>query len=181
MKYGSLLLLCGISLTAMLGCDTQAPSKPESHTHANGKTHSHDDDHDHDHGDGHTHDHDHAHGAGPHGGTVTDWGGGAYHIEFTVDHEKQAATVYVLGSDEKTPSPIKTDKISLVINDPETEIELVASPLDGETADNASRFTGTHETLGIVREFSGTIQGLVDGTPYTGDFSEAAHGDDHKH
>ena len=27
-----------------------------------------------------------AHGAGLHGGTITDWGGGKYHVEFTVDH-----------------------------------------------------------------------------------------------
>src|SRR5690349_20268419 len=50
---------------------------------------------------------DHAHGTGPHGGAVADWGGGKMHIEFTVDHDKQEATVYVLGSDMKTPVPIK--------------------------------------------------------------------------
>src|SRR5688572_788019 len=61
---------------------------------------------------------DHVHGSGPHGGTVTDWGGGAYHLEFTVEHDKKQATVYVLGSDEKTPAPIKASKIHLVINDP---------------------------------------------------------------
>ena len=53
-----------------------------------------------------------AHGAGPHGGTLTDWGGGAYHVEFTVDHDKKEATVYIVGSDEKSPSPIKAKAVA---------------------------------------------------------------------
>ncbi|MGE0755728.1 MAG: hypothetical protein AB7F89_18105 [Pirellulaceae bacterium] len=125
------------------------------------------------------HGHAHGHGAGPHGGTLTDWGGGAYHVEFTVDHGKQEATVYLLGGDEKSPAPIKADKIQLVINDPMTEIELVAQPLDGETGGMSSRFVGTHATIGIVKEFSGTIQGVIEGTPYTGDFKEEPHGAAH--
>jgi hypothetical protein len=128
------------------------------------------------------HGHDHpAHGAGPHGGTLTDWGGGAYHVEFTVDHDKKEATVYIVGSDEKSPTPIKADKIQLVINDPMTELELIAKPLDGEAEGTSSRFVGTHDTIGIVKEFAGTISGQIDGTPYTGDFNEEPHGADHKH
>ena len=62
------------------------------------------------------HGHDHpAHGAGPHGGTLTDWGGGTYHVEFTVDHDKKEATVDIVGSDEKTPAPIKADKVLKMI------------------------------------------------------------------
>src|SRR5262245_31687758 len=52
-----------------------------------------------------------AHGAGPHGGTVADWGGGKYHVEFNVDHKKQEARVYILGSDEKTPAPVKAKEL----------------------------------------------------------------------
>src|SRR5690242_5939430 len=48
--------------------------------------------------------HDH-HGSGPHGGTVTEWGDGNYHVEFTVDHDKKEAVVYILGGDAKTPAP----------------------------------------------------------------------------
>src|SRR5215207_3757413 len=73
------------------------------------------------------------HGAGPHGGAVTDWGGGAYHVEFTVDHDKKEATVYIIGGDEKTPAPIKATSIHLVINDPMTEMDLAAKPLEGES------------------------------------------------
>lgn len=125
--------------------------------------------------------HEHSHDAGPHGGTMVDWGGGAYHVEFTVDHEKKEATIYVLDSDEKSPRPIKADKIQLVINDPETEMELIAQPLEGEAAGSSSRFVGTHDTIGIEKEFAGTITGLIGGTPYTGDFKEEPHGADHKH
>jgi hypothetical protein len=95
----------------------------------------------------------HSHGSGPHGGAVADWGGGAYHVEFTVDHHAKVTTVYVLGSDGKTPAPVKTATISLSINEPATEIELQAKPMDGETDGTSSRFVGQHETIGIVREF----------------------------
>jgi hypothetical protein len=132
----------------------------------------------------HGHDHPHSgHGAGPHEGTLADWGGGKYHVEFTVDHDKKEAVVYVLGSDEKTPAPVKTPdgKLLLTITEPATQIQLVASPLEGESDGASSRYTGTHETLGIVREFAGSISAEVDGTPYAGDFKEEPHGaHDHK-
>ena len=118
---------------------------------------------------------DHHHGSGPHGGTITDWGGGKYHVEFTVDHDKKETTVYIIGSDAKSPAPVKAKSIQLLINDPMTEMELVAKPLEGETSGMSSRFVGTHETLGIVREFSGTISGVVGDTPFTGDFKEDPH------
>ena len=124
------------------------------------------------------HDHDH-HGAGPHGGTVADWGGGAYHVEFIVDHPKQEATVYVLGSDGKSPAPIKASELLLSIDDPSFQVELAADPLKDETDGVASRFVGKHEHLGKVQEFAGTISGEVEGTPYAGDFKEEA--EHHKH
>ena len=74
-----------------IGCGDKAAQKPATPTT---------DGHGHPHGKG-------GHGAGPHDGTLADWGGGKYHVEFTVDHDKQEATVYILGGDEKTPSPIK--------------------------------------------------------------------------
>lgn len=116
----------------------------------------------------------HGHGAGPHEGTLADWGGGKYHVEFTVDHEKQTTTVYVFGSDEKTPAPIKaTDgKLLLTISEPAFQVELNAKPLDGEAEEKSSRFVGKNEKLGVVQEFAGTISGDVDGTPYAGDFKE---------
>jgi hypothetical protein len=123
---------------------------------------------------------DHEHGAGPHGGTLADWGGGKYHVEFTVDHDKKEATVYVLGLDEKTASPIaaKDGELLVTINQPAFDVRLKAAPQPGEPAGSSSRFVGTHESLGTVQEFAGTITAEVDGTPYAGEFHEEPH--DHK-
>ena len=119
-----------------------------------------------------------AHGAGPHEGAVADWGGGKYHVEFTVDHDKQEATVYVLGSDEKTAAPIKAKdgKLLLTIAKPVFQVELVAAPQAGDSGGAASRFVGKHEKLAVVQEFNVTIGGEVEGTPYVGDFKEEPHG-----
>ena len=123
---------------------------------------------------------EHVHGSGPHGGTIADWGGGTYHVEFTVDHDKKEATVYIIGSDAKSPAPIKAQTIHLVINDPMTELDLTAMPLEGEPEGTSSRFVGAHDTIGIVKEFAGTISAEVNGTPYSGDFKEEPHAAEHK-
>lgn len=137
------------------------------------------DDHGHEHAEGQdARDHTvagHGHGAGPHDGTIADWGGGKYHVEFTVDHEKTQATAYVLGGDEKTPAPIDAKTIELNIVDPEMMVTLNASPEENDPDGKASRFIGTHEKLGVVQEYEGSMTGLIDGTPYTGDFKEEAH------
>lgn len=142
------------------------------------------DDHGHEHAAGEDHaDHNvagHGHGAGPHDGTVADWGGGKYHVEFTVDHDKQEGTVYILGSDEKSPVAIDAESIDLSINDPVMQVTLAAAPQDSDPTGKASRFIGNHEKLGVVQEYAGTISGVVDGTPYSGDFKEEPH-DDHAH
>ena len=121
-----------------------------------------------------------AHGTGPHEGAVADWGGGKFHVEFTVDHDKQEATVYVLGDDEKTATSIKAATILLNINDPKFQVELAAAPLEGEAEGTASRFVGKHENLGKVQEFTGTISGEIDGTSYAGDFKEEPHAEPKK-
>ncbi|MCG8652720.1 MAG: hypothetical protein MI861_22970 [Pirellulales bacterium] len=171
-----LSVFAAIFMLILAGCKQQssttttpAGSTPSSQTAA--------DEHGHGHAEGGT-DHgaaSHAHGAGPHDGTVTDWGGGKYHVEFTVDHDKQEATVYVLGSDEKTPSPIAAAEIELAILDPEMQVTLKASPQEGDPEGSASRFIGKHEKLGVVQAYAGTITGLIDDTPYSGDFKEVAH------
>ena len=119
------------------------------------------------------------HKPGPHGGTIADWGGGKYHVEFTVDHGKKETVIYVLGSDEKSPTPIKAETVMVSITSPAMEIEAKAQPLDGEPEGTSSRFVGTHDNLGKVQEFAGTITGEIDGTPYSGEFKEEAH-EDHK-
>jgi hypothetical protein len=161
----NLVLGCA-TLFSTMGCQPSTePSAPSSSLTS---------DHGHDHGQGN--DHNHAgHGAGPHEGTLADWGGGKFHVEFTVDHDKKLATVFILGSDEKSPAPIHTDKILLSIKQPPFQLELMAQPFDGERDGLSSKFMGEHDNLGIIQEFSGTISGEVDGTPYAGNFTEVAH------
>ncbi|QDT37697.1 hypothetical protein [Stratiformator vulcanicus] len=129
---------------------------------------------------GESEDHGHSHSDGPHHGAVADWGGGTYHVEFTVDHDAEEATVYVLGSDAKSAAPIDAESLLLSIKEPSFQVELKPQPLEGEADWKSSRFVGQHEKLGIVQEFAGTISGQVDGTPYAGDFKEEPHGD-HEH
>ena len=160
------------SLSASTGCKQETttmtpPTKTTSSADDHGHTHTADGGH----GD---------HGAGPHDGTVADWGGGKYHVEFTVDHSKQEGTVYILGSDEKSPVPIAAESIELSILDPVMQVSLKAVPQEGDKPGTASRFVGNHEKLGVVQEYAGTISGLINGTPYSGDFKEEPHRD-HKH
>jgi hypothetical protein len=149
---------CSGSTETSSGPETK-PSTPVDSGHA-----------EHNHADGH-----HDHGAGPHDGTLSDWGGGKYHVEFTVDHDKKESIVYVLDGDENSSFPIQVDMLLLSIEDPEFQVELKAKPLEGEPKGRSSRFVGTHDSLGIVKEFQGTISGKVDGTPYFGKFQEKPH------
>ena len=120
----------------------------------------------------------HGHGSGPHDGTIADWGGGTFHAEFTVDHDKKEATVYVFGSDEKTPEPINAESLLLTIKEPQMQIDLMPVPLGGESGGTSSRFVGTHDGLATVMEYEGTMSAEVDGTPYAGDFKEEPHADE---
>jgi hypothetical protein len=166
--------LC-IALAASIGCGGPAANMAAKSDAGHGHDHAKDKDHGHDHG------HDHAGpSGGPHGGTVADWGGGKYHVEFTVDHDQQTATVYILGGDAKTAAPLaaKDSELALTIREPAFEVRLKAAPLEGETGGKASRYTGKHASLGKVQEFAGSIIGEIDGTPYSGDFKEEPH--DHK-
>jgi hypothetical protein len=161
------LSLAAIGMTALSGCGKPDESAPAPSSTDATSTH---DDHGHAHDEG-----GHSHGDAPHGGTLADWGGGDYHVEFTVDHDKQQAVVYVLGDDAKTPAPVKAETLLLSIADPSFQVELAADPLEGEVDGTSSRFAGTHENLGIVREFQGSISAEVDGTPYVAEFREEAH------
>jgi hypothetical protein len=129
------------------------------------------DDHGHDHDEHADHDHEDA----PHDGTIADWGGGAYHVEFTVDHGAQQATVYILGDDAKTAKPVAVEEIQLNIKNPSLTATLKASPQESDPEGQSSRFVGNHEGLGVVQEYEGTISGVIDGVPYAGDFKEIAH------
>lgn len=160
-KFGVTLaaLIAVSTIVFVVGCGGKDPSKSEGTEKNEGEQKS----------------GAHAHGAGPHDGTVADWGGGKYHVEFTVDHDRQEATVYIMGGDEKTAAPIAAEEIQLSIKDPAMQVTLQAAPQEGDPQGSASRFVGNHESLGVVQEYAGTISGVVDGTPYSGDFKEEPH------
>lgn len=156
-----------IAMLAIAGCEgpTTTTSDSGTHTHADGTVHSND------HGDTSGHSHDNP----PNGGTIVDWGNGKYHVEFTVNHDKQEATVYILGGDVQTATPIAAEEIQLAINEPKFQIALKASAQDGDGEGKSSRFVGTHEGFGVVREYEGTIFGNVDGKQYSGTLKELPH------
>lgn len=169
MKWLTTLTILPWVALSLAGCASESPeSTPadneSNHTHADGSTHQ-----------NHAQEEGHSHNEGPHDGTVVDWGGGEFHVEFTVNHDQQEAAVYTLGDDAKTPKPIDASEITLAIKDPELTITLTASPQEDDPEGKSSRFVGTHESLATVREYEGTISGVVDGTPYSGSFKEEAH------
>ena len=125
-----------------------------------------------------TDDDDHEHGPGPHGGTVIEFGN--YHGEFCVDHGKKQVTVYILDGGVKKDVPIAAEKLLLSIKNPTFQVDLKASPQEGEPKGKSSRFVATHDNFGKVQEFEGTVSGTVDGKPYAGDFKEEPHKDEKK-
>ena len=123
--------------------------------------------------------HDHPH-EGPHHGALVEWGEEEYHAEFTVDHKAKEATVYVLDGSAKKAAPIDAKELTLTLKaTPPVTVKLTPKPDAGDPAGQSSRFTGTHEALGKEQEFEGTVSGVVNGKPYSGDFKEEPH--DHKH
>lgn len=170
MKILMSLTLIG-SLFVFTGCRQEAANTTKTPTNAAADAHGHP------HAPGDKEQAPHAgHGSGPHDGTIADWGGGKFHVEFTVDHDKKEGTVYILGADEKSPTPIDASEIELTISDPVMQVTLKAAPQATDPAGKASRFVGNHEKLGVVQEYAGTISGVIDGTPYSGDFKEEPHG-----
>lgn len=122
--------------------------------------------------------HDHSHDVGPHKGTIFDFG--KYHAEFTVDHKKQEVVVYILGDDMDTPTPVTADKLDLTIKTPAFTVELKPMPDAKDPAGKSSRFVGKDTKFGKEQEFEGTVAGVVDGKPSTGNFKEEDHDHDHK-
>ncbi len=118
-------------------------------------------------------DDDHDHGPGPHKGTVLELG--KYHGEFTVDHPTKTATVYVLDGGVKNAAPIAAGKLGLSIKSPAFQVDMKAMPQEGDPPGKASRFVAVHDNFGKEQEFEGTVNVVIDGKPYAGDFKEEDH------
>ncbi len=155
-----------LALTTALGlpggCSDRGKESPRKETQTTRETAAH----------GHVHE-------GPHHGAIAEWGDAEYHAEFTVNHAKKEARVYILGPDSRKPAPIKAGKVLLSIKEPPFQVELKPEPQEGDPAGTASCFVGQNEKLGVVQEFAGTISAEVNNKPYVGDFKEEPAGHDH--
>lgn len=124
--------------------------------------------------------HDHPE-TGPHKGALAEWGNEEYHIEFTVDHGKKQATVYVLDDKAEKQVAIPVETLTLILTHDKAPIEIVlkADPDTGDAKGKSSRFVAVHDELGKEIEFRGTVRGKIgDGDPFEGDFVEKS---EHKH
>lgn len=165
-----------MAIVFMVGCNAGSKSEKVPANEAPASEASDTDGHDHAHPhDGPDRDHSeagHAHGAGPHGGVVVDWGGGKFHVELVFEHDTKTATAYILGSDEKTAVAIDAASLELTLKDPVYSVVLIAQSQQGDAAGKASKFMGADEILSTAKQISGSITGVVAGTPYTGDFDK---------
>ena len=154
--------LCGGVLAAgvfLCGCDKPAAdTKP---TTAATKATNKDDGPDHD---------DHEHGAGPHKGTILEFG--KFHGEFVVDHDAKEATVYILSGNLKKAVPLDVEKLLLSIDSPKFQVDLLPKPMEGEAKGSSSRFVAKDDRFGKHQEFAGAVSGEIQGKPVTGDFKE---------
>ncbi|MCS6866508.1 MAG: hypothetical protein RMJ56_11220 [Gemmataceae bacterium] len=115
-------------------------------------------------------DDDHEHGEGPHGGTIFDFG--KYHGEFRPDHGKKEATIWLFGVDQKTPVRVKAEKLRLIVTNTEPPIEVDLRAADPDAEGKAHQFTGQHDGFAQEMEYKGTVTGVLDGKPYSGEFAE---------
>lgn len=124
----------------------------------------------------------HAHpDEGPHEGCLIEWGGDSLHGEFTVDHAKKEAIVYILDDTATKAGNVKPEEITdlvLVIKNatPPATIQLKHDPMRSDAKGIA--FAGTHESLAKEMEYKGELSGKVKGVPYSASFAEKA---EHEH
>ncbi len=126
---------------------------------------------------------DHGH-ASPHDGVVKSIGD--YHVEL-VSGDEGALTLYVLGTDEKSPHPISASSLTAQAQvkgqSAFTAVTLNASPLANESGGRSSRFTGSLPEKLHGKELNLTVKVSIDGKPYRAQFEMGeAHegGGEHK-
>ena len=128
--------------------------------------------------------HDHGHEAGPHGGSIVELGDEEYHAEVVVDGKSHAMTVYVLGKDAKTATPVAAAEVTVVVG--EKQLVLKAVPQDGESAGKSSKFelVDADSVDAIAKDgfLHANLRAEIDGKQYHGEidyhFDGSSH-DDH--
>jgi len=116
---------------------------------------------------------DHDHGeTGPHGGAIAEWDD-VFHAEFTVDPATKSAIIYILDDKAKNAPKIdaaKITKVKLSITSAKPIVTIDLTHDAKKSNDKGIVFTGTHDSFEKPGELKGTIDGTVDGKPYSGDF-----------
>ncbi len=161
--FPSVIAVLGVSLFLMTGCNPKKDKDIVKPAAKKGMPHDHAD-------------------TGPHKGALGEWGDDEYHFEFTVDHEKKQATIYILDGTAAKAAPIAGEEMLLILTHEKTPIK-IALKAEREKDDpegKSSRYVGVHDALGVEMEFKGEVSGKVGATPYRGDFAEKA-GHDHVH
>ncbi len=158
------LLALGLFGAALAGAGCKPPAAPTSETKPLPKLGEHED--------------EGGHEAGPHGGTIVEFG--KYHGEFCMDHKKKQATYYIYDGKIKNLVPLAVESFTLSIKSPAFTVELKAEPEATDPKGKSSKFVGTHENFGKEQPFEGTVSGKIDGKPYSGDFKEEEHADHKK-
>ncbi|WP_437187253.1 hypothetical protein SH668x_000642 [Planctomicrobium sp. SH668] len=123
--------------------------------------------------------HDHHYAHGPNGGDIVELGD--VHGEVVIA-DGRILTLYILGADAKTASPVAEAIAKFIANiGGETkEIELVAVPLEGETEGKTSRFAASGDVLPAeiidVHDLKGDVIFVIGGKE-----NKATLGHDHDH
>ncbi len=128
----------------------------------------------------------HAHEHGPHGGHILELGD--QHAEIAMGTDR-VVSVYLLGADAKTATPVAnaTAHLHLHIGEAEEEVELTASPLEGEPEGQSSRFVSTAEAIPAaiadIEGIEGEVIVMIDGAEKMAEIGHdhGAEHADHKH
>lgn len=126
--------------------------------------------------------HDHAHA--PHGGLYAVFGAEEYHGEIVFDEEVGDLTVYILGSDGKTPYPITEEQVAVhmdLLGGEHLQLSLQAAPEAGDPEGASSRFLLAKEHVPdeVHTADKVTIIATIDGEEYEGDVIREEHAHDH--
>ncbi len=131
---------------------------------------------------GHQH-HEHGGALGPHQGHLIELGEEEYHAELVFDKQTRKTTVYILGSDAKTPEAIEQPDVELhlAMGDEEVELTLKAVPLEDDAEGKSSRFElpadELPESIDDEEKFEGHLLLTIAGKRFEG---ELAHHEDEK-
>jgi hypothetical protein len=119
---------------------------------------------------------------GPHGGAIVELGDEEYHAEVVIDPKTYTLSVYLLGKDAKTATPIAAEEVTVVTED-DSKLKLKAVPQDGESGGKASKFELAEEaTVGPIAKagfLHGALKLEIDGKPYGGDIDLHFDGSSH--